>query len=171
MPVIKHEGKDGRSGPRRRQPLLERIMEGFTPVPFSGCWIWDRNLSSDGYAVLRLANGRRGGGRNVRVHRLLYELVNDCVIPPELDACHKCDVKPCINPQHIYPGTRLDNVTDARVRGRLAIGERVGGAKLTEAIVREIRNSVLSGRALAVAHGVSPSLITMIRRRQIWRHI
>ena len=92
-------------------------------------------------------------------------------VPEGHHARHSCDNPRCVNPSHLAAGTPKQNVTDARERGRLAVGARHYAAKLTEENVREIRTSVLSQRALAAQFGVNPSNIAMIQSRKTWTHV
>ena len=50
-------------------------------------------------------------------------------------------------------------------------GERAGGAKLTDAVVREIRSSKLSAKSLAGRFGVSRSAIGLVRSGKTWTHV
>ena len=61
----------------------------------------------------------RVGGRTVLAHRWYYEQKYG-PIPPELDACHKCDNPGCVNPDHVFLGTQKDNMQDALAKGRMA---------------------------------------------------
>ena len=68
-------------------------------------------------------------------------------------------------------GTRAQNMADARRHGTAPIGSKHGRAKLTEAIVRSIRNSTESHRILAEKFGVARSVIGHARSRRTWRHV
>jgi len=79
------------------------------------CWIWnsDRGRFWDGY-------GRASYHRKeYRAHRLSY-LLNIGPVPDGLHVCHTCDVRDCVNPAHLFLGSRSDNMKDmiSKKRGR-----------------------------------------------------
>jgi DNA invertase Pin-like site-specific DNA recombinase len=87
-------------------------------------------------------------------------------------ACHTCDNPRCVNPDHLYVGTDLDNSRDAVERGRLAVGERNFNARLTEDQVREMRRlSGLSYAEMARMYGVSRPTATRAYKGDTWRHV
>ena len=85
---------------------------------------------------------------------------------------HHCDNPSCINPKHLYMGTKADNGIDMRTRKRVE-GSKNGYAKLTEQKVLEIRNIYpkLTYAKLAKKYGVSLSNIEHIIQRTRWDHI
>lgn len=88
--------------------LLERMI----PVPESGCWLWTGGLSK-GYGNIM------DGTRCRLAHRVSYELfVGE--IPKGKQVLHRCDVPCCINPRHLFLGTRSDNMRDCFQKGRAA---------------------------------------------------
>lgn len=105
------------------------------------------------------------------VHRISYELACG-EIPPGMCVCHRCDNPRCINPEHLFLGTDMDNMADRDAKGRQASGDRNGNAKLTwqqvEAIRREYRESKTPKRALAAKYGVSEREIRYIAHGDIW---
>lgn len=108
--------------------------------------------------------------RKLSAHRVSYEQVHGD-IPTGLCVCHKCDVRQCVNPTHLFLGTDKDNHDDCVAKRRHAFGSRMGTAKLTENQVTAIRRSDLSGRQLALQYGVSPTTISEIVNYKIWRHV
>jgi hypothetical protein len=72
-----------------------------------GCWIWKRFLSPKGY----------GWTCHGKANRLAFKQ-HKGDIPEGLHVLHTCDNRACVNPDHLYLGTNLDNVRDRISRGR-----------------------------------------------------
>ena len=127
------------------------------------CWEWQAALCTGGY-------GSAWNGRSVLAHRMAYELHNG-PIPGGLVVRHRCDNPRCVNPAHLELGTQADNVRDRvrRGRSRYLHGEQNHQAILTASQVEEIRQSPMTGKALAAAYGVSPMTISNIRTGKSWR--
>lgn len=141
--------------------LLESLS---IPEPNSGCHLWVGHVGQDGYGQWpRL----RAGGR--RAHRIAFELAAGH--PAAALVCHRCDVRICVNPEHLFLGSPADNVADMVRKKRHKKGEGVGTAKLTAFHVRAIRNSPLSLSRAAEEFGVSRSLICAIKQRKVWAHV
>jgi len=84
---------------------------------------------------------------------------------------HRCDNRRCVNPDHLFLGTRKENLEDMTQKGRRVKGESHGMKRLTEAQVREILASPETSHSLADRFSVSDSAIYLIRRRQRWAHL
>lgn len=95
------------------RPVIDRFMEKVRKNE-GGCWIWIGSLSNKGYGQLGV--GRRDEGL-VTAHRWSYEHFIG-PIPDGLWVLHHCDVKACVNPEHLYVGTLEDNMRDVVERGR-----------------------------------------------------
>lgn len=123
----------------------------------SGCWLWPRGTNGSGYGVT---------GKNKLAHRVLYEAVFG-PIPSGLCALHKCDTPLCVNPFHIFLGTKADNSADMRAKNRW----RNGSTVLCEEDVKEIRNRVASGESqssVAQDFPISRSQVSRIIRGVRW---
>lgn len=150
---------------------IDEIFNRATPEPNSGCWLWDGHTTNGYGNVSTQVNGRQV--RN-RAHRAAYEAVNG-QIPAGKMVCHKCDVKSCVNPAHLFIGTHDDNMADLRakgyMRGRVPRGEMQGAAKLTADIVAYIRRSNEPQSALARKFGVHQVTVSKIKLRKAWAHV
>ena len=129
------------------------------------CWEWLASKTHNGYGQFR-----RERGSMSRAHRYVLEM-NGVKIPPKMEVCHHCDNPGCVNPEHLFIGTRANNVRDKIRKHRQPRGEAVGGSKLTEEDVRWIRQIGASPVKIAKCFGISQSLIGFIRRRDIWKHV
>lgn len=122
-----------------------------------GCWLWTGARYGTGYGAVRF------GGKMRRAHRVSWEVHNSGV-PGELLVCHKCDVRTCVNPAHLFLGTYKDNNRDMAAKGR-----HVGARKLTDEQVRRIREMRASGMTfieIAPHFGVTRQAIGLICRGQ-----
>lgn len=82
----------------------------------NGCWLYGGRFFGNRYGQLQVAG--RGSG-NVTAHRFSFELHHG-LVPVGMFVCHKCDVRNCVNPEHLYVGTHEDNTRDIIERGRTA---------------------------------------------------
>ena|SRR5579859_2137020 len=138
------------------------------------CWTWTGSRNWANYGRIQI------DGNEYLAHRLAYMLstgetpgVKDCI-------CHRCDNPPCVNPAHLFKGTRADNVQDMAKKRRHATGVRVGTrragqsnfAKLSWEQVIEIRKLYatqnFSQPQLARRYGVRLSAIWKIVHNKSW---
>lgn len=85
------------------QSAADFIMERVAKDP-SGCWLWIGVILGTGYGQTE-----RGGGKKYAAHRYSYETFVG-PIPPGLTIDHLCGVRRCVNPEHMEPVTRAENV-------------------------------------------------------------
>lgn len=127
------------------------------------CWEWMGGRLKTGYGAFWL------NGRTEKAHRVSWE-IHRGKIPEGLFVLHKCDNPPCVNPEHLFIGTTLDNVRDKIQKGRLRVprGEDSGVSKLTEAQVIAIRADRRYQAIIASEYGVAQTTISNIKRRKKW---
>lgn len=136
-----------------------------------GCWEWDAPTRT-GYGQFGITV-RKSVVKMLSAHRASWILTYGN-IPKGLHVLHHCDNPKCVNPNHLFLGTNLDNILDKVRKNRQTKGEQNGRAKLTWEQVREIRkryrrNSRKSGTvALAREYGVTNALIGKIIRNELW---
>ena len=130
------------------------------------CWVWTGSMLKSGYGRMRF------NGPSRRAHRISYELYRSR-IPEGLNVLHTCDNPTCVNPEHLFLGTDVDNNKDRDTKGRTAHqkGEASGASKLTEQDIRAIKQDTRRHLVVAREYGVVPSLIGMIRRGLRWSHV
>lgn len=74
------------------------------------CWLWLGAKTTNGYGVLQ---------KQRPAHHVSWELANAAQVPQDRVVCHRCDVRACVNPAHLWIGTQTDNMRDASRKGRL----------------------------------------------------
>ncbi|SAK19108.1 hypothetical protein UA17_01737 [Burkholderia multivorans] len=153
-------------------PKNYRIPDLFSyyEIDSNGCWLWKGAVGSEGYGT------NRRNGKTVRMHRVYYEQFVG-PIPDGMQICHRCDVRRCVNPNHLFPGTNQDNVDDREAKGRNKLppkGERHNKAKLTEAQVLEARRLWSEGfaiRALARSYQVDRKTMSCAIKGKHWKNV
>jgi len=169
-------------------PLVDRFWAKVNkdgPIPayrpeLGPCWLWTA-------AVKQGTIGRRrrpllpygicsiGTGQSTTAHRVAWELEVG-PIPAGLCVLHRCDNPICVRPAHLFLGTRAENCTDRRTKGRDRHPQGVDHpeAKLTDAIVRDMRRRFTQGEtqtALGYEYGVSQTTVSRITLHKAWTHV
>ncbi len=160
---------------------LSRFFSRVSPEPNSGCWLWSGPVRGKLY----------GAFGDQYAHRFSYRAFVSPV-PDGHDVCHHCDNTLCVNPAHLFAGTRKQNIRDmimkrraswqvdpprASENGRLcpkARGEEAGNAKLTERdvfLVRRLADRGVPSVILSEAFGVSQTAIRQVAAGKSWRHV
>lgn len=135
------------------------------------CWLWEGKLNDSGYGIFSIGN------RQSRAHRIAWQLHHARQIPDGLLVRHRCDVRACVNPDHLIIGDHSENNADAirRQRRNSLRGEAAPSAKLTAERVQWARQQWDSGLAtkteLARKLGVSPTTMDAALKRQSWVHV
>ena len=92
--------------------------------------------------------------------------------PSGMEACHYPDRDVTNNNlSNLRWDTRKANFEDRDLHGTTVRGEKMHTAKLTEEAVRDIRTSKLGPTALSRKYGVHPTLLFLVRKRRIWKHV
>lgn len=133
-----------------------------------GCWLWHGSRRPKGYGIFWFRGERTGA------HRASHALFVGPVVDG-LDVCHRCDNPRCVRPDHLFLGTRSENLRDAVEKGRMrhpdTRGQRNGNSRLTLTVVTTIRERRANGERLAPLaeeFGVSQSTISNIARGLTW---
>jgi len=141
----------------------------------NGCVNWTGYTVPDGYGSLRIGTGRSKAPQ-YRAHRVAASVWLGFDLGSPLCVLHKCDNPCCINPDHLFIGTRADNNNDCITKGRSADtrGENHGGSRLTVHEVGAIRRLCVGGvpqKTVAREYGIDPSQVSNIVLHKAWRHI
>lgn len=129
-----------------------------------GCWIWKGKLNTGGYGKY---------GYNTNAHRKMYEYEFG-PIPKGMQVCHTCDVRKCVNPDHLFLGTITDNQKDKVKKNRQAKGSQIANSILTEEIVLEVRKMRLAGnmyKKISEKFKISWDLVKRICQNTQWKHV
>jgi hypothetical protein len=153
--------------------FFEKIFRFRLIDQVTGCWLWV-GARHRGYGIVQFCHRRKGS--QVKLHRLIAWLYLNYDGSRVVEVCHRCNVKACFNPAHLYLASHTQNMRDAERDGLIIrpYGEKHSSARLTEGQVREIRRLASSGvshRTLAKQFGVNTGTISNIVARQTWKHL
>lgn len=153
----------------KQKSVQDRFMDKVMPEPNTGCWIWTAGTNIKGYGTFGIGQRRMSSTS----HRVSYEMfVGE--IPENMHVLHHCDNTFCVNPDHLWLGTNLDNMKDRSKKNRQARGGLHAFAKVTEIdvlIIREARAKGFLIADIARYFNVGNTCIVNIIHRINWKHI
>lgn len=136
-----------------------------------GCWIWKASLKETGYGQFQFHLGIPG---MMRAHRAAWILVHGG-IPGGKNVLHSCDIRNCVNPAHLRTGSQKENIREMVAKGRGKVpgykGSDHPSAKLSDVLIREIRNATGTLKEIGARFSIHFSTVSNIRSRKTWSHI
>jgi HNH endonuclease/sigma-70-like protein len=149
----------------RKASLEDRFHMSYR-ITATGCWEWFGAFHTTGYGTIGINKKHR------LAHQVSWELHRGdrqglCVL-------HVCDNRKCVNPEHLFLGTRKDNNKDRDSKGRGPRGERNWCTKLKADDIPVIRKMRVEGKTqqeIAKMYKVSQGTISQVVNRTTWVHI
>ena len=133
----------------------------------NSCWLWIGSKMTCGYGHFFFR------GQYPAAHRVSW-ILNYGEIPDNYWVLHRCDVKACVRPEHLFLGTRQDNMDDMKAKQRQRFGEACHNAKATVSLVRLIRECAFNGTTVATLtrkFGLKKHAVSCIVKRETWKHV
>ena len=150
----------------------ERYWSKVDKQDINSCWIY-QSADHNQYGHRRIWLQ----GQYYSVHRIAFYLFTGFHPGENIEVCHSCDIPACVNPFHLFLGSKRDNQLDKVAKGRHTYGSKNGAAKLSEEEVVAIRLLYATGdysmRQLSEALNLSKSTIHNVvsKKSQYWRNI
>jgi hypothetical protein len=162
-------GRIGRSGLRKsKQYHTPDYISATADPPVGECII------GVGWPVTRYRYQQtRRDSRDQYTHRMVWEDEHG-EIPEGMEVCHKCDNPPCCNLDHLFLGTRQDNVEDAKRKGRVVHGGRCYNTRLTEETAVYAMARMLFGetqQSIGQSIGVQQQVLSDLWTGKTWRRV
>ena len=164
LPLRRQENNNSYLVGLKTKTIIQRFLNKTEKT--NTCWLYKGYRDREGYGWFKRCN------HFVSAHRFSY-MLNVGKIPLGMDVLHKCDIRNCVNPEHLFLGTQADNNLDRDRKGRQVIirGEKHSLSKLKESEVLEIRQLVTQGltqREIARKFQVHFSTIHYIVNGKLW---
>ena len=132
------------------------------------CWIWTgATYTGLGYGQIWLNRKQK------LAHRISYE-IHKGPIPKGMCICHTCDNRKCVNPLHLFVGSKSDNVFDMMKKKRHAKGITKINHKLKDEdipIIRKMRSEGKFYSEIAKIFNVNYTTINLVCLGKTWRHV
>lgn len=129
------------------QDAMEKWLSMVDKTPGLGptgeCWEWTGKFKNRGYGSFVFPKGE-----STAAHIASYRLHTGDLYTKGFDICHSCDNKKCVNPAHLFKGTRKDNLHDMITKGRKPIAEDHANSKLSNEQVIQIRERATQGESV-----------------------
>jgi hypothetical protein len=138
----------------------EEALTGNYVIRDNGCWEWIRAKKSSGYGVQWFK------GRLYPAHRLMWIALHGEPLPG-YDICHWCNNKLCVNPEHLYQGTRTENMQQSVRQGRSGKKLSARDVTLIRALLKSIKPGIPAYRSNAIIgdqFGVSYKTVEFIAK-------
>lgn len=148
------------------QLRIDKFLKKVEINPETGCWIWKGMKSKTGYGQVKR------DGKFIFAHRYSY-LIHKGDLGDKF-VLHKCDVRLCVNPDHLSLGTQKENQQDMKQKKRHMFGEKSPNAKLKESDVLkmyELYDQGIGTIRLARMFGVTKNLTWRIVRGLQWEYL
>lgn len=142
-----------------RCPVSERIKKK-TEINEHGCWIWTGKKNPNGYGIIQVNNTQIG------VHVVAYELKFG-KLPQGFIVCHKCDVRDCVNPDHLFSGTHKHNSFDMISKNRC----KPPNKRLSPISAAAIRRSTLTPLQISSQFNITRQHAQRVQKGQSWRTV
>ena len=126
------------------------------------CWLWRGCVSKFGHGVVTFRQ------KSFYAHRVSWEIANGA-IPKGMCVLHRCDVPACVNPAHLWLGTKTDNARDRDQKGR----HRPPNKLIPEQVllIRALAKQGIKRRTLAAQFSVCEGTINAAVYRKTWAHL
>lgn len=145
----------------------ERFYKKLSAPDKNGCILFNGEILCSGYGRMCV------NYKKIVAHRLSW-IIHNGTIPKEKCVLHICDVRRCVNPDHLFLGTYKDNSDDKVKKNRQQRGSQVKLANLNEEQVVQIKkllNKNVKQKLIALKFNVTPGAIWQIKTGLTWKHI
>lgn len=152
---------------------LQHFWDAVANIGGPGCWPWTEKCDLAGYGLF--GEGKRVTCSGGRAHRFSWAIANVVPVPEGKFILHSCDNPPCVNPEHLRPGTHQENMDDMkrRCRQKTIRGTGAPHAKLDDCLAMEIWNlrDKTPRNLVALQFGISERSVYSIWKKETWAHI
>lgn len=148
----------------KKQDPVKRFLKFVVKDLTTGCWWWIGCKSPKGYGRFQWHTNQSMQATHVAFILFIGPIPSGC------DILHTCDNPSCVNPEHLFPGTNIDNVADRQTKSRTAKGEKKPNAIIKESFIPLILKDPRTLREIAKTYGVTYTTILRIKNGTNWKH-